>query len=1216
MPDFSLPEDFDLSEHFDHRTLTRAMLLVPERALMSQRVEGPVLRTRLRGSTNQIYEQAISFVVDPRTGLHLRGHCSCPVGLNCKHVAAVLMAFEAHALRVSRQPTTGSELTVGQVRPEVPMGLPRMLEVWLGEFASAARPEPGSPTGSAPPTKRLMYVLHADGAKVQVQLHLGSIRRSGEVTSHRLHSPTVTDMMRTRPSYLTSADEVAFASLIPFSLNRWGPHMVLHGRTAAHTLKLLAQSGQCWFKPQAAVSLASPPGPAVQWVDEPLTVQLQWQADEEGHWRTQWEASSDMSEEGSAACAVTLLLLPEPHVFVPSQAVLRPARLLDAALPSGVVEWLTRMPAVPEQVLPQLVSRLQTAGLSSQVALPLPRHHAQPVAELGGLPLRPVLRLTTCPNLPSESWLEGHQRPLPAGQPVRQAALQLQFRYTLPGGSGQSGPPSVDFQFPAGASDIAFIEQPSRDRSGRPALTRFRRDAAAEAAAAQHLFGEMALRPWSRVAAWALDRLAGLKAGRLQAAALPPSLADGVMVLVPTSREAWPALLSQHIPALEAQGWQVERSDDFPFELFEADDMELRIDDDAEGGSDWFSVGLRVTVGGAPVELVPLLVGLVQAGWLSLEAALREPDGEVLLPWPEETEPRRGRAAGAPRERLLRLPVARIAPLVAWLRGVFTQAGAGGQPRVSRFELGALENLSAGVPTRAPPAMAQLLEQLRSLRTGQGLPPVAVSPHVQARLRPYQQDGLAWMDFLRRARFGGVLADDMGLGKTLQTLALLQNELDAGRLDRPSLVVVPTSLLGNWESEARRFTPRLNVLVLHGKQRAQLFKEVPDAHLVVTSYPLAVRDMARLAAQAWHYLVLDEAQRIKNSRSQAAMSLKGLRARHRLCLSGTPLENHLGELWSLMDFVSPGLLGSEAQFRTHYRLPIEKRQDLSQADQLARRVRPFILRRTKLQVASDLPEKTETLLRVELDGAQRDLYETVRASMDKKLRDAIAKQGFNRSQIVVLDALLKLRQVCCDPRLLKLPRGQDANSPPSARPPVGKPPTPSAKLELLLDLLPTLVEDGRRILIFSQFTEMLALIEPELDRLKVGYLKLTGESQDRAALVHTFQQGATPVFLISLKAGGVGLNLTAADTVILYDPWWNPAVEQQAIDRAYRIGQDKPVFVYKLVASGTVEDKMLELQARKAGLAESLLAGVASDAALNAEDFEELFKPLDAERAA
>jgi SNF2 family DNA or RNA helicase len=603
----------------------------------------------------------------------------------------------------------------------------------------------------------------------------------------------------------------------------------------------------------------------------------------------------------------------------------------------------------------------------------------------------------------------------------------------------------------------------------------------------------------------------------------------------------------------------------------------------------------------------------------------------VLVPWPADAAPAPGRPHSAgQRQRLLRLPVRRIAPLMDWLRAVFKAGDRAVPLRLSRFDLGTLDALTTDAKVSAPPSFTELIAQLHALQGSQGLPPVEPSPGVNAVLRHYQLDGLAWMDFMRRARLGGILADDMGLGKTLQALALLQGELDAGRLDRPSLVIVPTSLLGNWQAEAQRFTPALKVLVLHGPRRTQQFQQITAAHLVVTSYPLAVRDITTLASFDWHYLVLDEAQRIKNSRSQAALSLKGLRTRHRLCLSGTPLENHLGELWSLVDFVCPGLLGNEAQFREHYRNPIEKRQDTLQAEHLARRIRPFILRRTKSQVAQELPEKTETLLRVELTGAQADLYETVRATMDQKLREAIAKQGLARSQIMVLDALLKLRQVCCDPRLLKTtaPGSADAEGDGSKPAPAqgagqgahgGHATTahhtssrhaPSAKLELLLDLLPTLVEDGRCVLLFSQFTEMLALIEPELNKLKLPYLKLTGDTQNRAEMVAQFQQGEVPLFLISLKAGGVGLNLTAADTVILYDPWWNPAVEQQAIDRAYRIGQDKPVFVYKLLASGTVEDKMLELQARKAGLADQLLSGVASDAALNAQDFDELFRPV------
>ncbi len=1262
MSEFSLPTDFDLSDHFDHATLMQAIGLKPEQALLSEHEDGDHLHTRLRGTGTAVYEQTISFFVDPRTGLHLRGLCTCPIGFNCKHVAAALMAHEAALVRARRLGTQGAEVAVGastamphvsrpaatSTRPPVAaphtyadaVGLPQTLENWLDKAKQAFVPtrsdeEPVSTElPRVSPTKRLMYVLGSEDSRLMLKLHLGSTRRDGEISRHHPHAPSVADILRTRPSYVGVEDEFLLAALLPFTLNRLAGPVPLVGRTAAATLQQLVSARTCWFVGSPDLMPETPPGPPLSWSDEALPLHLQWHADSNGQWSTRWVpvTPSDGPDDLPAGDVVSLVLLPQPHVVVrgPSGAMsVRPADVSDSGLSGATIRWLAAMPPVPNTALPALVSRLRSLGLAYQVALPLPGPHAQPLQELGELTLQPVLRLLTCPNVPSETWLEGHQRPPPAGQPLRQAAVQLLLRYELASPDGRRGGAAIDFNFPAGASDVAFLEQPDVAQPGRMRLTRFRRNALAEAQAMQHLFEQLDLRPWSRVAAFALDRMAALKAGRLQAGALPPALEDGLLILVPTTRDAWPTLLSHQVPALQAQGWRIERADDFPFEVYEADDFELSLEEANDGGTDWFRIGLKVSVGGTPVDLVPLLVGLVQAGWLRLESSLSNAEGEVLLPWPEDSaSPPAASSRNVrqlKRERLLRLPVARIAPLVAWLRGVFGTTGfASGEARVSRFELGAIETLSAGLALRAPPALDQLLEQLRQLRTGEGLPPVAVSPNVQAQLRPYQLAGLAWMDFLRRAGFGGVLADDMGLGKTLQTLALLQAELDAGRLDRPSLVVVPTSLLENWLAEASRFTPQLRMLVLHGKHRAQQFKGIARAHVVVTSYPLAVRDMAALASHAWHYLVLDEAQRIKNSRSQATLSLKALNARHRLCLSGTPLENHLGELWSLMDFVSPGLLGNEAQFREHYRNPIEKRQETLQAEHLARRVRPFILRRTKLQVAQDLPEKTETLLRVELDGMQRDLYETVRATMDSKLREAIAKQGLARSQIVVLDALLKLRQVCCDPRLLKLrtasPQDEDAASAEVAfgaavvEKPVVRHHTaasaPSAKLELLRDLLPTLVEDGRRILVFSQFTEMLALIEPELARMNLDYLKLTGETVNRGAVVKSFQDGDVPIFLISLKAGGVGLNLTAADTVILYDPWWNPAVEQQAIDRAYRIGQGKPVFVYKLVASGTVEEKMLELQARKAGLADSLLSGVAGTAALTAQDFDELFKPL------
>lgn len=347
----------------------------------------------------------------------------------------------------------------------------------------------------------------------------------------------------------------------------------------------------------------------------------------------------------------------------------------------------------------------------------------------------------------------------------------------------------------------------------------------------------------------------------------------------------------------------------------------------------------------------------------------------------------------------------------------------------------------------------------------------------------------------------------------------------------------------------------------------------------------------------YHLLILDEAQYVKNAATKAAAAIRALRARHRLCLTGTPLENHLGELWAQFDFLLPRFFGSRQDFTRRWRTPIEKNGDTIRRDLLVRRIRPFMLRRRKDEVATELPPKTTIVRTVELEGAQRDLYETVRAAMQKKVREAIAAQGLARSHLIVLDSLLKLRQICCDPRLLK--RSQAARV------------KESAKLALLLEMLPELINEGRRILLFSQFASMLERIAAELYRLNIAYVRLTGETVDRTAPVRCFARGDAPLFLISLKAGGVGLNLTVADTGIHYDPWWNPAVENQATDHTYRLGQDKPVFVYKLIIAGSVEEKIIAMQQQKAALADAILAeNAVGNVKFSGKDIETLFEPI------
>jgi SNF2 family DNA or RNA helicase len=498
------------------------------------------------------------------------------------------------------------------------------------------------------------------------------------------------------------------------------------------------------------------------------------------------------------------------------------------------------------------------------------------------------------------------------------------------------------------------------------------------------------------------------------------------------------------------------------------------------------------------------------------------------------------------------------------------------------------------LPIDPPAELKGLRSRLlnKQKKTEEFIPPESLN----AELRDYQKTGTEWMNFLSNHELNGILADDMGLGKTLQTLTHIL-KLKAEGKNGPVLVVAPTSVVPNWLAETKKFTPSLRAIILHGPQRKKLFTHIPHADLVLTSFALLQRDVTDLKKHNFQLVVLDEAQHIKNPSAKVSQAACELKSRQRLCLSGTPVENNLGELWSLFRFLMPGFLGPLERFRRNYQNPIEKDNDEERREFLRARLGPLILRRTKDQVATELPPKTILVHPVDLNSAQRDLYETVRATMDKQVREAIAARGLEQSQFAILDALLKLRQICCHPALLKL---QTEEAKKAKR---------SAKLDYLFELLDTLFAEGRRVLLFSQFTSMLELIERELNVRRHSYLKLTGESKDRGNLVERFQNENIPIFLISLKAGGTGLNLTAADTVIHFDPWWNPAAEAQATDRAYRIGQDKPVFVHKLICSGTVEDRIHQLQQKKALLADSLLSG-AVKATPDADSLRELLKPL------
>jgi len=643
------------------------------------------------------------------------------------------------------------------------------------------------------------------------------------------------------------------------------------------------------------------------------------------------------------------------------------------------------------------------------------------------------------------------------------------------------------------------------------------------------------------------------------------------------------------VPQLRMRGWNVTFDQSFPYQLTEfIDDWYVEFDSEAE--QPWFDVELGVKIGDEHINILPVIIG-------ALQRYLHEHGREGLRNIPEEGAFSLTLDDG----RTIAVPMGRVRTILGAIIDLYDppSMGTDGKLRLPRTQLAAASEIETtlGANSVTWSGSAQLRQLGQQLRDFTRIEVADVPAEFLAELRGYQQEGVNWLQFLRRYELGGILADDMGLGKTVQALAHICIEKAAGRLDRPCLVVAPTSLIPNWRNEATRFAPHLRVLAMHGPQRKMRFGEMTTHDILLTTYPLLHRDAKILLAQKYHLVILDEAQNIKNPKAHATQVAQLFDTRHRLCLSGTPLENHLGEVWSLFNFLLPGYLGDEARFKRNWRTPIEKNADKERQKMLSRRIAPFLLRRTKDNVAKELPAKTEITRSVELDGTQRDLYESIRLAMNEKVRREISKKGLARSRIVILEALLKLRQVCCDPRLLKQERQYTTAD--------------SAKLTQLLEMLTELIEEGRRVLLFSQFTSMLAIIESEIQERKIPYVKLTGQTQDRATPVATFQAGQVPLFLISLKAGGTGLNLTAADTVIHYDPWWNPAVESQATDRAYRIGQDKPVFVYRLMTEGTVEEKINALQQRKRALADALFDESKTDMAeLTLTDLDTLFEPL------
>jgi hypothetical protein len=617
---------------------------------------------------------------------------------------------------------------------------------------------------------------------------------------------------------------------------------------------------------------------------------------------------------------------------------------------------------------------------------------------------------------------------------------------------------------------------------------------------------------------------------------------------VPASR------VPKAVPALLAEGWSVEAEG----KLYRsAGIFKMAV----ASGVDWFELRGEADFDGETIRLPALLAALRRG-----EKFVPLSDGSLgLLPeeWVKKFAPMAG--LGEAEGDHVRFRPSQAVLLDAWL---------------------------ADEEATCDEAFERARERLRGFA---GVAPAAAPPGFRGELRGYQRAGLGWLHFLRDFGFGGCLADDMGLGKTVQVLALLESRRAAREAEGlpPSLVVVPRSLVFNWMAEAAQFAPRLRVLDHTGIGRSrdgEAFAALAQYDLVLTTYGTLRQDVGELRKVEFDYVILDEAQAIKNADSQTAKAARLLRGRHRLALSGTPVENHLGELWSLLEFLNPGLLGASPFLRTHsgeLRDPAPETRGM-----LARALRPFLLRRTKEQVAPELPAKIEQTLYCELPPKQRRLYDELRDHYRGALGARIGEQGLGNAKILVLEALLRLRQAACHPGLLDPDRAVE----------------PCAKLDLLLPQLREVLAEGHKALVFSQFTSFLALLRQQLDAEGISYLYLDGRTRDRQEKVEAFQSNPEcTLFLISLKAGGLGLNLTAADYVYLLDPWWNPAVESQAIDRAHRIGQVRPVFASRIVARDTVEEKILDLQKTKRNLADAVIQADRSlISGLSREDLEML----------
>ncbi len=1103
-------------------------------AVVSHEADGAIVRLtgRVRGSRPKPYTQTIAISRTRRGGIQISGRCTCPMEFQCKHVAALVLQWGRNA------PAGAASLAPparAPFKPEIAEpALAPALTKWLQDVAQAAA---RADEAASDVRKRLCYVLDrmADGAAQIDVLAIDLDAQGRPKDTPKLYDPNHA-LNATPPKFLRASD----LAILPRLMRADGVYAIggarryrLSGGEGASILAEIIATGRARWQ--------GPEGPVLR-MGETRAGEAHWSIGEDGAQR--------FGFRGAGGEHLAALALNPPHCVDPATGQVG---ALATPIPSAMIAALLAAPPAPPEAaesIGEALDRILPPGLAPKPArLPKP-------TEMRPAP-RPIARLTMKPMprfqykaAPSGVWHGAEPAPVPA--------VELAFGYE-------------DARFrPGDANPLAVRYDGAR-------LNRIHRNPAAELKALKRL-ADFELEPFPED--WSYGR--------------QKERANAMWFGEAATQTHCIRFVLDAKPALEAEGWTIEIDPDFPLRLATPDEDAISLDFGASQdstGIDWFDASLGIVVDGQRHDLLPIFAEIIARLPAGMEA-------DALSALNETANPALTRLMlTLPDGRIMPLSLARIVPILQALLSVWGPAELADGARLHAAQAADLADLEARLGGQVSVVGgAKLAALAREFGAWRERDPAATPSWFTAKLRPYQQIGVDWLQMLSRVGLGGVLADDMGLGKTIQVLAHLAIEKAAGRLAEPALVVAPTSVLANWRAETERFAPRLKTLIHQGKERDKQQVQTDGIDVVITSYPLLARDRTLLLDRRWSVAVLDEAQTIRNPQAGISMAAFALDAGQRLALSGTPVENHLGDAWSLMRFLNPGLLGDAKSFRARYRNPIEKEGDAGARARLARRLKPFLLRRTKGEVAADLPPKTEIRETVALTPAQRQLYEATRLVMQKKVREMLDRRGLAKSAIVVLDALLKLRQACCDPRLVK---SADEKAKAGG----------SAKLERLEELIASLKEEGRSALVFSQFTSMLALIRERCQARGWAHEWLTGDTTDRAGPVARFQAGEADLFLISLKAGGTGLNLTRADTVILYDPWWNPAVEAQAIDRAHRIGQTAPVFVHRLIAEDTIEEKMLALQARKQGFADALWDGQAGGfAGLSPEDVRALFE--------